>query len=107
MVQVKRIDVWSLSRLLGVVQGAFGFVTGVFFTLTYLIDPEFLQSSVGGIGSFFGVWSFIVLPVINAALGLLTGAMLAWVYNAYVRFLGAGIQVDVDVEQALKLNGGL
>ena len=96
--RVKKFNVWSLSRMLGVLQGGVGFITGVFFTISYMIDPEFLRATVGSIGTFFGFWSFIVLPVLNAALGFLTGVLIASVYNFYVNCGGPGILFTVQTE---------
>lgn len=100
-IRIKRVDVWSLSRILGIVQAGVGLVTGIFFTLSYIIDPEFLRASFGGIGMFFGVWSFIVLPVLNAALGFLSGALVAWGYNFYVRTFGSGISLEIETDAGL------
>ena len=95
-VRIKKLDVWSVSRILGLVQMGVGFVTGLFFTLAYLIDPDFLRESVGGVGTFFGLWSVIVLPVLNAAIGFGSGALIAWGYNYYVGWFGPGIALELE-----------
>lgn len=95
MVQIKEISILSMSKLLAAVQGVFGLVAGLFLTLAYLIDPAFLQTSAGGVGALFGVWSVVMMPLINAVLGFMTGALLAGVYNLYVRLSGTGVSVTV------------
>lgn len=93
---IKKLDVFSVCRVFGVIQAGVGLITGLFFSLAFLMDPEFLKASVGGVGSLFGVWSFAVLPFLNAILGVLSGALIAWIYNTAVRLCGIGILLEVE-----------
>ena len=98
-IRIKKMNMWSMSRIFGILQAGVGLITGVFFTLTYFVDPEFLKYSIGGAAAIFGVWSFIVLPILNGALGFLSGALVAWLYNAYVRFFGSGVAFEVETQE--------
>jgi len=95
-IRIQKVNVWSVSRIFGIIQAGIGLITGIFFSLAFLIDPEFLHESVGGAGTFFGVWSFLALPVLNAALGFGSGALIAWGYNFYVRSCGQGIALEME-----------
>lgn len=96
LVKIKSIKVDSLCKVFGVLQGIVGLVTGILFTLIYIVDPAFLQSGNGTMASVFGLWSFIVLPVLNGVLGFLTGAVISLVYNKCVQHLNVGIEFDLE-----------
>ena len=94
-VKINKIDLWSTSKVFACLQACVGLVTGIFFTISYAIDPESVATSAGGIASAFGIWSFIVLPVLNGLLGLLSGVLVAGIYNFGSQILG-GIKIDIE-----------
>ena len=96
IIKVNKINVGSMSKIFGILQCIIGFVTGIFFTLMTLFDPGFVESNVGGAASIFGVWSVIVLPVLNGILGFISGAMIAWVYNICVKAFGVSFEMDIE-----------
>lgn len=94
--KIERLDMISFAKILGLIQGVIGLLTGTFFTVMYLIDPLFLETNVGGVAPVFGAWSIIVLPILNALLGAFSGVMICFVYNLIVRWTGFKIELKVQ-----------
>ena len=96
LVQVSQIKINSAARTLGVLQAVVGAFTGVVFTIIAIFDPQFVQTDVGGSIGVFGIWSFIILPVLNGFLGFTTGLVIGTVYNFCVKFFQIGVQIDIE-----------
>ncbi len=85
MKSVTRIGVWSCAKISGVLYAFIGLIEGAIFALIPL----------GAVGSLtFGAASIIILPIFFGIVGLITGAIMAFLYNSIVRWTG-GIKIEI------------
>ncbi len=88
---VKKIEMLSLAKTLGVLHAVVGFIIGLLMSLaslTGLADPDRLL---------FGSASVVVLPIVNFILGFVGGVLIALIYNFIGPMLG-GIKIYLHDE---------
>jgi hypothetical protein len=94
---VRRVGVWSVSRMYGAMSAAFGLIAGLFLACFALIGAG-VASQNPGVPSFagplFGVGAVIFLPIFYGVLGLVAGAIGGALYNVFAGMVG-GIEIDV------------
>lgn len=99
---IKRIGVLSLAKVYGVVMAVFGLILGVMSGLFMMLmgslasignAPE--ASGAAAIMGGMGIATVVVLPIAYGALGFVSGALTAWIYNLAAGFSG-GLEFDVD-----------
>lgn len=98
MVNLKRIGVFSLAKVLGVLYAALGLIFGLFFSLFGLAFGSMMSQygeSGGMFGAMFGVGAIIFLPIFYGVLGFIGGALTAWIYNMIAGATG-GIEVEFE-----------
>ena len=85
---IRRIGVWSVSKLYGALSAAMGLILGAVFALIGMAGgmASAMQESGGGpgaglVGMMFGVGAIIILPIFYGVLGLVMGAIGAALYN--------------------------
>lgn len=94
---IKRIGVWSLARIYGVMMAAFGLLFGAFLGLFSLAgaglasDPD----TPAWLMPLFGVGAIVILPLMYGVMGIVSGAISAVVYNLFAAIVG-GIAIDVE-----------
>jgi hypothetical protein len=100
---VRRLGVWSVARLYGVMSAAGGLLAGIFFAIAATAggmlgamnsDAGSGGAFAGGLSALFGVGAIIVLPICYGLLGLAVGAAGAALYNQFAGMFG-GIELDV------------
>ena len=89
MEKLLRISVLPLAKVFCYLYALVGFILGVMVTI-----GSFTTQESEGLGS-LGPWSLLVFPIVNAGLGFLTGAFLAWGYNLLSQWLG-GIEFEIE-----------
>jgi len=87
--KLQRISVLPLSRILCVFQALIGLVLGLIVAIGSLTGQQ--DEGLWSLGS----WSLLVFPVVNAALGFLTGAFFASAYNLFSKWFGC---IEFEVE---------
>jgi hypothetical protein len=94
---IRRVGVWSVSRMYGVMSAVFGLIAGLIFACFALIgagvashNPEVPSFA----GPLFGVGAVIFLPIFYGVMGLVAGAIGAALYNVFAGMVG-GIEIDV------------
>lgn len=101
---IRRLGVWSVSRLYGAMMGVIGLIGGLFFAVMATLGgfAGALGSSdtktglaASGLGALFGVGAVIIMPICYGVMGIVFGAIGAGLYNLFAGFLG-GIEVDVQ-----------
>jgi hypothetical protein len=101
---VRRVGVWSFARLYGGIMSVVGLIAGLFFALMATLGgfAGALGSSdtktglaAGGLGAVFGVGAIIILPICYGVMGIVLGAIGAWLYNVFAGLFG-GIEVDIQ-----------
>lgn len=98
---LKRFGVWSVARVSGAIYGAMGLLFGGIFALVALFGAGMGQAMGGGKGAdalfgvFFGVGAILFLPIFYGLMGLVMGALSAWLYNLFAGLVG-GIEVELE-----------
>ncbi|MDW7731179.1 MAG: hypothetical protein SCH66_01980 [Methanolobus sp.] len=98
MTVVKRIDVFSLGKVVGLIYAIFGVIIGAIITIFSLLGAVAMQGLgfSGAMSLFFGIGSVIVIPIFYGIMGFIVGALAAWFYNIIAGWVG-GIEIEVDV----------
>lgn len=106
---VKRIGVWSLAKIAGLVYAGMGLIfaaiVGLFslFSLlgmAHVYDVGVVQGwgAVGGLFNTLPVAGAVLLmPLFYGLMGLVIGAITAFIYNLVARLVG-GLRIDVEPE---------
>ena len=89
MPRLEKISILPLAKISSALHALVGFVLGMIVTIGSLTSQD-----ENGIWS-LGPWSVLVFPVVNAGLGFLTGAFMAWGYNYFAQGFG-GIEFEVE-----------
>lgn len=91
MKTIKKIDAWSVAKLSLVLNAVFGFFIGLFIMgMTYFVPaPQGEQ-----IPFYFGISAPIVMPLLYALIGLVSGYLGALFYNIIAKWVG-GIKVEL------------
>lgn len=99
---IKRIGVLSLAKVYGVVMAVFGLIFGVLSGLFMVLIGSLASvsnvpeaSGAGAMMGGMGIATVVMLPILYGALGFVSGALTAWIYNLAVGFSG-GLEFDVD-----------
>ena len=103
--ELKRIDVWSVTKISFFLNGIFGLLFGFFYALILamvgsMIGPlsggEF--DSFGALTGAFGIFFAIILAIFSAVTGGVTAAVFAWLYNLFAKWIG-GIEINLAGEK--------
>jgi hypothetical protein len=93
---IKRVGVWSVAKVSGVLYALLGFVIGIFISLISLMTSSLVSESASEsnpFGALFGVGAVILLPLFYGFIGFISGAISTWLYNLIVGFIG-GIEIE-------------
>ena len=95
---LKRVGVWSLARMMGILYGFMGLIAGGIFTIVSLMGAAFGMAAGEGDavwGLLFGVGAIVVLPIFYGLLGLVFGAIGAAIYNVAASVVG-GVELQLE-----------
>ena len=101
---IRRVGVWSASRLYGGIMASFGVIIGVCVALLSMLGG--LAGAAGssntssglaasGLGALFGVGAIILAPLFYGVLGLIAGAIGAGLYNLFAGLFG-GLELEIQ-----------
>lgn len=96
---VKRVDVWSVARMLAAIQACFGLLVGAFVTLIALVG----FGAAGGdeiVPRVVGMAAVFVLPIFYGLMGAAVGALTAVIYNVFAGVLG-GVRLEIEPDRSL------
>jgi hypothetical protein len=90
MIEIKKLGVISVGKMLGLLYAILGLIFGAIFSCVSLIGAmaAFTESGGEALGLLFGVGSIIFLPIIYGLMGFVTGLVVALIYNLIARFVG-------------------
>jgi hypothetical protein len=92
--RIKRIAPVQLGKMFALLYGIMGLLVIPFFLFVSLFASQMPQPQrMGAIG--FGIGFVVSVPFIYAALGFVSGAIGALIYNLVARWVG-GIEVEVE-----------
>jgi hypothetical protein len=103
MVKLKRVGVWSAAKVTGILYCAFGLIFGGIIALFSLFG-SFMGGAMSGVSSsepeaflgiLFGAGAVVFLPIFYGVIGLLGGALSAFLYNLVAGWFG-GIELELS-----------
>jgi hypothetical protein len=97
---IRKIGVGSAARVAGALYAAIGLVMGCIFAGISLVGAGFVANSSNNdvpawIAPMFGVGAIIVAPIFYGLMGLIGGAVGAFVYNLIAGIAG-GLELEVQ-----------
>ena len=97
MIQVKRLGVLSLGKVMGLLYALLGLLIGFIFSCVSVIGSVAAISELGGegLGFLFGIGSIIIFPIFYGVIGFVAGLLVAALYNLIARFVG-GIEIYTE-----------
>ncbi|MEZ4737561.1 MAG: hypothetical protein R3E79_61580 [Caldilineaceae bacterium] len=100
MMRIKRIRIFSAAKAFGFLYAIIGLIFGEIAALLssqFQLNVPHLSDEIMGIPlhSALGLVSLIVLPLIYGVIGLLSGALLAIIYNLTAGWFG-GIEIEYE-----------
>ena len=95
MTRITRLSAISLAKLLGLMMAALGFLTGVLYSFGgFLVE---LSTGTLNSGTALAFLALIGMPLLFGLTGLVTGLVLAPLYNVLAR-LGFALELEIDSE---------
>ena len=98
---LKRLGVWSVARIQALIMAVFGFLMGLYAALIANLAPETIVGTTGLEARIPPGLLFVVLPllmlVFYGVIGLVFGALGAWIYNVFAGWMG-GIKLYLEEE---------
>ena len=92
---LKSVGVMSVAKIMGLVYGCMGLIFAPFFLIFGLL------ASIGGQGKMpfagvFGVMFAVLMPVLYGVTGFVTGALGAFLYNLFAKWVG-GFELEMEI----------
>jgi len=96
---VRRIGAWSVGKVYGAMMATLGLIFGACIALFSLVGAGIVGANnpdmPSWLGAVFGVGAVIFLPLFYGGMGLVMGALMAFLYNIFAGMVG-GIDLDVS-----------
>ncbi len=92
---VRRVGVFSLAKVSGVLYAFLGLIFGALITLFSLVGSAFAPKDAGLAGMIFGTAAIVVIPIFYGILGFIMSAIMGALYNLVAGWVG-GIEIDVQ-----------
>jgi hypothetical protein len=92
---VKSVGVLSVAKILGMIYGCLGLIFAPFFLLVGVMGSAMGQAN-SPLAGVFGVGFAILMPVLYGAMGFVSGAIGALLYNLFARWVG-GFELELQV----------
>jgi len=99
MITVRRVGVFSLAKIMGVLYALLGLIFGALATCFSLVGamaamPQLSEGSGDQLfGLLFGVGAIIFLPLFYGLMGFISGLLMAFLYNLVAGWIG-GIELE-------------
>lgn len=100
MVEVRRVGIWSMALMSGLLYAALGLLVGLLFACVSVLGFSALAANVedlvglGGGSIIISVLYAVCLPILYGVIGFIFGAIMAILYNIIAGIAG-GIQVEL------------
>jgi len=95
---IKRIDVFSAGKIMGIIAAAIGLLAGIMLLLFGSLLGSLAAAGGadgGGFMAFGGIMGVIVLPIMYGIFGFIGGVIQAFVYNLAAGWVG-GIRIETE-----------
>ena len=100
--QLKRIGVVSLGKVMGAIYAVFGLIAGAFVSLFSLIGGFAGMAGEGSeaaaslfVGVLFGAGAIVLFPIFYGVIAFVMGMVIAAVYNVLAATVG-GIELELE-----------
>jgi apolipoprotein N-acyltransferase len=100
MKKVRRVGVLSVTKMYAAVYGVLGLVFALVFIFASLVG--YLLASDKSYPGYVAAGIIVAMPLIYGILGLVSGFLIARIYNMVAKFLG-GIEVELQDEVAVEV----
>jgi hypothetical protein len=94
--KITKIGILSAAKIQGTILGLFGLCAGIIMTIISLIASTLMNSmgnNTAGLG--IGIGIAIIIPIIYGAIGFISGAVGAFIYNLAAKWVG-GLEIDLE-----------
>ena len=98
--KLTRMAPLSVAKIYGIIMAVFGLVIGAFVSIAALFGGlASMAAETGGgfFGLFFGVMAILFFPLFYGAIGFISGAIAAWLYNIAAGWIG-GIEMEFEMD---------
>ncbi|MCB0178126.1 MAG: hypothetical protein KDI62_07845 [Anaerolineae bacterium] len=98
MIQIKKVGVFSLGKMMGLLYALLGLILGAMFSCFSLLGSAAMISEAGGegaIGLIFGLGGIIFFPLIYGLMGFIGGLLVGVLYNVIAGMAG-GIEIYTE-----------
>ena len=97
---LRRIGVVSAAKIFGAMNGAIGLIIGAIVALVAMAGPILPSArqaadSPSWVGPMFGVGAVVFLPIFYGILGVVSGAVMAGLYNLFSGMVG-GLKLQIQ-----------
>ena len=89
--RIRRLGIGQMAK----VMGALYFLIGILIAAIMGLFGSMIPTAGEGSTALFGGAFLIAMPVLYGLFGLVSGALIAWLYNVVAGFTG-GIEMDLD-----------
>jgi len=96
---LKSVGVMSVAKLMGLLYGCLGLIFAPIFLLIGLLG-SFAGSDKTPLAGVFGVVFAILMPLLYGAMGFVTGAFGALLYNVLAKWVG-GFEFELEPQASL------
>jgi hypothetical protein len=95
---VKSVDVFSVAKIMALVQGSVGLLISPIFLLMGLMGSALGQNNP--IAGIFSVGFALFIPFLYAIIGFIAGMIGALLYNLFARWVG-GIELELELKPGI------
>lgn len=94
---VRSIGVWSAARLYGAISATMGLIIGLVLALASMVGAGMAGAESGPpwLAGMFGIGAVVLAPIFYGVMGLIGGAIGAFLYNLFAGMVG-GVEIDVS-----------
>src|SRR2546430_2354614 len=91
---VKSVGIMSVAKIMGLIYGCMGLIFAPFFLLVGLLGT-LVGEQKSPFAGVFGIVFAILMPLIYGFMGFVTGALGAFLYNLFSKWVG-GFELEVE-----------
>ncbi len=96
---VKSVEIFSVAKIMAMIQACLGLIAAPFFLVIGLMGSVLGERS-GPAASIFGIGFAILMPFIYGIVGFITGLIGGLLYNLFARWVG-GIELELELKPGI------
>ena len=96
MLKIKKIDAFSLAKIMTIIYALLGFAVGLVVTVLTLLNVDIAAMTNSNLSfPLVGVAAVVILPFLYGILGFLTGILTGFFFNLAAKFVG-GLEIETQ-----------